>query len=141
MKNTNTIGTILGIIFSRKVILSLVFVALVLIGYLVVKSPVDGKVLFTLEQVWVVIGTALGVTLVAKIVQKSRVEGYAIPGYVTILQRLWALLDPTQGVIIAVASFGLATVLIYYRLVDFVTWYGYHAVLLTYFDAVNVGKK
>lgn len=129
---------------SRKVVISAVFIILVLVGAYVIKSPVDSQFLFTFENAVMVIGAALGITGLAKIVQAKILDNrlsYDLPPAVSWLQKLWSLLDPTEGVVMAVVSFVLATVLVYWRLIDFATWFGYHATFLVYFNTVNVAKK
>jgi hypothetical protein len=128
-------------VFGRKVVLSIVFIVLAVVGTFFVKSPVDSMPLFTIENLMLVVGTAFGITFAAKAAQKARLEKRPIPPYVTVLEKIWALLDPTAGAITAVASFLLATFLVYYRLVDFTAWFSYHAIFLVYFDTVNVAKK
>jgi hypothetical protein len=131
----------MNLILGRKIVLGAIFIALAIVGAFFLKSPIDNLPLFTVDNVLLVVGTVLGITIAAKTVQAKRLENKLIRPYVTILDRIWALLDPTTGAITAIISFLLATFLVYYRLVDFITWFGYHAILLAYFDGVNVAKK
>jgi hypothetical protein len=129
-------------ILSRKVMLGIVFIVLAALGTFVVKSPVDQMAVFTLEQFIVVVLTVFGITCIAKAVQANKYKKKnGIPEFVTIVDKLWQLIDPTSGAITAIISFVLASVLAVYRLIDFNTWFGYHAILLVYFDTVNVVKK
>lgn len=128
--------------FSIKTFICLVFIVIAILGYAVVKSPADHLSIFSLSDMWYIIGTSLGVTIVAKSMQKAFVKNARF-GYLELVKKLWGLIDPTQGVIWGIVSFVLAVGLYAYRvpIVTIELLVSYQAVFMGYYSAVNVIKK
>lgn len=130
-------------VFSAKIILGLVFIALTVAGVFI-KSPVDSLPLFTWSNVLWVAGTVFGITLTAKVVQNVKLTNRATPpAYVSWLHKLYSILDPTSGVLPAIGAFVLATLFVYWRIpgFEFPQWFAFHTTFLVFFDTVNVAKK
>lgn len=127
---------------SKKVLIGLVFIALTALG-LFITSPVDKLPVTTVGQMVLVVVTVFGITIPAKMVQKAILpaRGTATQAWVDILKKIWDNIDASSGFIFGIVSFVFATVLLYWRIVSFDTWFGYNAIFLAYYNVQNVARK
>jgi len=131
-------------LFSRKWLIALVFIVIGFLFAFVINSPVDGMKVIESANFWLVLTTALGITIPLKLIQKAVLgTGYKVPQYVSYITQFWKMLDASSGFVFAVVSFIFASILLYYRVsvMNFEIWLGYHVIIMALYDSTNIVRK